>query len=93
MNTRRHLDTLFNIISLLLILCIVGVVISLLAAITGEGIAPLLICAGVALSLYVSLVLLSTLIDFYDTVVLHQKIENRNFVTNSNTENPQDSEK
>ena len=66
---------LFNATSILCVLSVVGVIVCFIAMISGEGALPFLICTVLAISLYFSMVFLSTIIDFYDVIVIHQKTE------------------
>ena len=75
MNTKKHLNILFNATSILCVLSVAGVIVCFIAMISGEGALPFLICTVLAISLYFSMVFLSTIIDFYDVIVIHQKTE------------------
>ena len=76
MDTRKHLQRLIDLTTILLNLSKAGIIICFVALISGEGAAPLLICVILALSLYFSMIFLNVIIDFYDAVVGKSKIEN-----------------
>ena len=85
-NTRKHLDILYNISMVLSVLSAIGTVICLIAWIDGEGALPFIICAFIAISSYLGAVLISVIIDFYDEIVTKHKTSN---TTNVDATNPQ----
>ena len=85
MNTKKHLNILSSLITLLFALSIIGLVASFIAMIGGEGPLPFAICVILFLSLYFSMVFINVIIDFYDVLVIQQKklIVNANaYITN-----------
>lgn len=76
MNTRKHLNIIYNLATILLFLSVIGIIFCFIAMIADGGALPFLICAIAALSLYFSKVFLSVIIDFYDAVVTKNKVYN-----------------
>ena len=67
--TRKHLNILYNLTTILLTISIIGSILTFFAMIAGEGSLPFIICTSVSVSLYISTVLLSAIIDIYNAVV------------------------
>ena len=87
MNSRKHLNIIYEITFLLLIIGCLGTIVAFFQMINGNGAVSFFICAILSLCLYFSMVFLSTIIDFYDAIVIKHKTEN---TTTTNTTNSQE---
>ena len=76
METSKHLDILDGVISITLCLSILGTGICLIAWISGEGAILFIIFVLLSLGLYLAKVFIRVIIDFYDAVVIKNKISN-----------------
>ena len=76
MNTRKHLNILDTLTTVLLAFSLVGAIVCFFAMIADEGSTPILVCAILSLSLYFSKVFLNVIIDFYDTIITKNKTLN-----------------
>lgn len=75
-NTRKHLDILYGITMVILILSALGASICLIAVITDENPLPLIFCTIIAICSYLSAVFISVIMDFYDAIVTKHKTSN-----------------